>query len=210
MAVVQPGILMNDNLDNMTDHHAHADQKYIDALLHNDSRLLAEVYERFAGKVIAFIKKNHGDESDAQDIIQETLIVMYRQAFEKKLKLTCPFEAYFFLLCKRRWLNKLKDSFNKRVTIEDDFTSIDDRSEQMAAESERYEMKNQLLEEKLLELGEKCQEIIHLSLKIKSMEALAEKLNVSYAYIRKKKSLCMKQLTELVRQSKMYQKLKDI
>lgn len=194
----------------MTDRNVHADQKYIDALLNNDSRLLKEIYERFAGKVIAFIKNNHGDESDAQDIIQETLIVIYRQAFEKKLMLTCPFEAYFFLLCKRRWLNKLKDSFNKRVTIEDDFTSIDDGGEQMAAASERFEMKNRLLEEKLQELGEKCREIINLSLKIKSMEALAEKLNVSYAYIRKKKSLCMKQLTELVRQSKTYQELKDI
>lgn len=68
-------------------------------------------------------------------------------------------------------------------------------------------MKNKVLEEKLLELGEKCREVIKLSLTVKSMELLAEKLNVSYAYIRKKKSLCMKQLTELVRNSKAYKHL---
>ena len=194
----------------MTAPQAHEDQKYIEALLTNDSRLLREIYSRFSGKIISFIKKNSGDESDARDIIQETLIVLYRQAFEKKLVLTCPFEAYFFLLCKRRWLNKLKESSSKQVTIEDDLPSMDDGREQAAAETERFELKYKVLEQKLSELGEKCREIITLSLQIKSMEALAEKLNVSYAYIRKKKSLCMKQLTELVQQSEVYREMKDM
>src|SRR5690606_26569956 len=126
---------------------AHADQKYIEALLNNDSRVLREIYEKFAGKVVAFVQRNNGDESDARDVIQETLITIYRHVSEKEFTLTCPFDAYFFLLCKRRWLNRLKDKLKKEVTIEEDFTSIDDESEQAARETERVELKHQLLEE---------------------------------------------------------------
>ncbi len=83
----------------------HKDQKYIEALLQNNSGLLAEIYQKFTAKVSHYIIKNSGDADAAQDIIQDTLVTIYHQAKEKGLVLTVPFDAYFFLLCKRRWLN---------------------------------------------------------------------------------------------------------
>ena len=82
----------------MVKNKAHVDQKYIEALLTNDTILLKEMYEKYAPKVVGYIKKNNGDEAKAQDIIQETLIVIYKQAKEKKLLLNCPFDAYFFFI----------------------------------------------------------------------------------------------------------------
>src|SRR5690606_40520873 len=61
----------------------------------------------------SYVCKNSGDETAARDIIQETLITIYDQAKTKGLKLTCPFDAYFFLICKRKWLNTLKKSGSK-------------------------------------------------------------------------------------------------
>src|SRR5687767_8743232 len=102
----------------------HADQKYIEALLTNNRTILAEIYKKFSNKVISYVQKNNGGTEDARDVIQETLITIYQQAREKKLVLTCPFDAYFFLLCKRKWLNKLK--VKKGVTIDDEATFIAD------------------------------------------------------------------------------------
>ena len=194
----------------MNNRETHSDQRYIEALLENDSTVIREIYEKFSGKVISFIKKNNGDESDARDVIQETLIVIYRQAFEKKLVLTCPFDAYFFLLCKRRWWNKLKNTDYKEVTIEEDLTSVDRQSEQVADSTEQYELKSQILTDKLKELSEKCRELIKLTMQIDSMKAVAEKLGVTYAYVRKKKSMCMGNLTRLVRVSKEYKNLNEL
>lgn len=190
--------------------NAHSDQRYIEALLHNDSAVIREIYEKFSGKVVAFIKKNSGDENDARDVIQETLIVIYRQAFEKKLVLTCPFDAYFFLLCKRRWWNKLKNTDRQEVTIEEDLASVDGQSEQTADSTELYELKSKLLTDKLNALSEKCRELIKLTMQTDSMKAVAEKLGVTYAYVRKKKSLCMGHLTELVRESKEFKNLNEL
>ncbi|MEP2771388.1 MAG: sigma-70 family RNA polymerase sigma factor [Fulvivirga sp.] len=187
----------------------HEDQRYIEALLENDSELIADIYDKWADKVVAYIKKNNGTEADARDIIQDTLIVIFRQASEKDLQLTCPFEAYFFLLCKRRWLNHLKENSQKEVTIDNDFTSIDKADHQMAASTEQFEQKQHLVKSQFDALSDKCKELISLTLEIKSMKTVAEKLGVSYAYVRKKKSLCMGQLTKLVRMSKAYKHINE-
>ena len=192
----------------MQEKKIHPDQQYIDALLKNDSRLIREIYKKFSLKVISFIQRNNGDPAEAKDVIQESLITIYQQASEKKLQLTCPFDAYFFLLCKRKWLNKLKSK--RGVTIEEAALSIHDDSMDQVIESEAYEAKKRLFDAKFQELGEKCQEVLKWSFQLSSMEEVAEKLNVSYGYIRKKKSLCLAQLTELIRLSDDYKTLHNI
>lgn len=187
----------------------HEDNIYIEALLNNDSRVLSKIYEKYSYKIIAMVKKNSGDADNAQDIIQETLVTIYHQAKEKGFVLTCPFDAYFYLLCKRRWLNELKKRGNNKVTIIDDVTSITEEQEQEVEETEIFERQHQLFELKFKELGEKCQELLKTTFKIKSMEKVAEILGVTYGYARKKKSQCMGKLTQLVKDSNEFQQLKS-
>jgi RNA polymerase sigma factor (sigma-70 family) len=184
----------------------HADQRYIDAIRENNSDIIRDIYKKFSGKVVAFIHKNSGDTDEARDIIQETLITIYQQA-NNNLTLTCPFDAYFFLLCKRKWLNKLKEK--KGVTITDEALSVHDDSTQQVSETEIFEAKKELFESKFEELGDKCRELLRLSFALSSLEEVASQLQVSYAYVRKKKSLCMGALTELIHNSPVYKALKN-
>ncbi len=188
----------------------HPDQKYINALLQNDTVILGEIYQKFAPKVIGYIKNNSGDESRARDIIQETLITIYKQAKEKGLQLTCPFDAYFFLLCKRKWINELKKSTNKEVTINEGIVSIDDESARFAEETELFNAKNELFSEMFDQLGKACKELLKATFTIKSMEEVAQKLGQSYGYVRKKKSLCIGQLTQLVQNAPKFNQLKNL
>ena len=79
----------------------HADQRYIIGLLENDGRVTKEIYEKCARKVCSFILFNNGNEDDAADILQEGLVDVYQQAKYKSLELTCPFEPFLLLICKR-------------------------------------------------------------------------------------------------------------
>ena len=189
------------------DKKPHADHKYIVALLNNDNRTLGELYQKFSGKIVGYVTKNSGSYDDAQDIIQETLITIFHQAKEKNFILTCPFDAYFYLLCKRKWLNKINKKEIKGVTILEEITSITDEQQQLAKETEMFENRSSLFEEKLVALGGKCKELLDVAFKIKSMEKVAEILGVSYGYARKKKSECIGKLTKLVRNSSRYQPL---
>jgi RNA polymerase sigma factor (sigma-70 family) len=159
--------------------------------------------------VVYYIKTNSGDEDQAQDIIQEVLITIYNQAKTKDLKLSCPFDAYFFLLCKRRWLNEIKKATTKEVTISDDNVYKDESTVEMVNQTEIFEEKQSLFDEMFQKLGEKCQEVLKLSFVTKTMEEVAQKLNVTYGYVRKKKSLCTGQLTEMIQQSSKYKSLKS-
>jgi RNA polymerase sigma factor (sigma-70 family) len=185
----------------------HQDHRFIEALLQNDSRVLNELYQKYSGKIIGYITKNSGSFDDAQDIIQETLITIYHQAKEKNFILTCPFDAYFYLLCKRRWLNQIQKKGIKGVTIIDEITSISDEQEAIADATELFENRTSLFEEKLKELGGKCKELLDVAFKLKSMEKVAKFLGLSYGYVRKKKSECIGKLTKMIKSSSSFNKL---
>lgn len=191
----------------MADKNLHPDQMYIDGLVQNNSGVIQSIYKKFVPKVKNYIRTNSGDDDQAQDVIQEVLITIYNQAKTNGLQLTCPFDAYFFLLCKRRWLNELKKSSNKEVTLMDETVSIDEPVQEMTFQTEVFDEKQSLFDEMFQKLGEKCQEVLKLSFVTKTMEEVAEKLNVTYGYVRKKKSLCTGQLTELIQQSPRFRSI---
>ena len=192
----------------MDNNRVHPDQYLIEGLANNDSAIIRSIYKKFVPKVISYIRNNSGDEDQAQDVVQEIMILLFNQAKSRQLELSCPFDAYFFLLCKRKWLNELKKASNKGVTIQDDLTSTNEPTEEMVAQTEIFEEKQQLFDMMFQRLGEKCQEVLKWSFTLKSMEEVAAKLNVSYAYVRKKKSLCTGQLTQWIHEHSSFKTLK--
>ncbi|GAA4939191.1 hypothetical protein GCM10023314_09840 [Algibacter agarivorans] len=193
----------------MSEKKIHEDQKYIDGLLKNNSFIIQAIYDEFVPKVVNYIKQNSGSRDRAQDIVQETLVTIYNQASEKNLQLTCPFDAYFFLLCKRKWLNELKKSSNKEVTINEDVLSKGEEAQELAFETSVFGEKQALFAEMFEKLGTACKDLLKATFKIKSMEEVAASLNVTYAYARKKKSLCIGKLTTLVRESPKFNQLNN-
>lgn len=187
----------------------HPDQMYIDGLAANNSAVIQSIYKKFVPKVVLFIMNNSGDRDQAQDVVQEVLILLFNQAKTNSLQLTCPFDAYFFLLCKRKWLNELKKTSNKGVTIIEDVLSINESAGELIGQTEEFDEKQQLFETMFQKLGDKCKELLKLSFEIKSMEEVAEKLNVTYGYVRKKKSLCVGQLTQWIQEAKNFNSLKN-
>ncbi|AEH00562.1 RNA polymerase sigma factor [Lacinutrix sp. 5H-3-7-4] len=191
----------------MSDKKIHEDQKYIEGLLENNSFIIQAIYNKFVPKVINYVKQNSGDSDQAQDIVQDTIVTIYNQAKNKGLQLTCPFDAYFFLLCKRKWLNTLKKNNKKEVTINEEVLSKGDSAHELAMETALFSEKQALFNEMFQKLGTACKDLIKATFKIKSMEEVAASLGITYAYARKKKSLCIGQLTKLVQESPNFKQL---
>jgi RNA polymerase sigma factor (sigma-70 family) len=192
----------------MAESNVHQDQKYIDGLLMNSPLVIKSIYDRFVPKVVGYIKKNSGNEDSAKDVVQEVLVAIYNQAKNKGLQLTCPFDAYFFLLCKRRWLNQIKKSALNEVTINEEVVSINDDAVQLADELDMEQQRKLVFDRMFQKLGDACKDLLKTSFEIKSMEEVAQKLGITYAYARKKKSLCIGELTRMVRESSEFKNLK--
>ncbi|HEV2355314.1 MAG TPA: sigma-70 family RNA polymerase sigma factor [Puia sp.] len=177
----------------------HADQQYIEALLKNDVPMVERIYRVFSPAVRRYVLQNSGTEADAADIFQEALIDVYDQARHRSLTLTCPFEPFILLICKRKWLNELKKRGRSPVTkVQDDLSEY---GEDVFAIAERLladEAKARLFLGQFDRLGEKCREIIRLSLTGRPQEEIAGALGVTYGYLRKKKSECLATLMSYV------------
>ncbi|WP_211356615.1 sigma-70 RNA polymerase sigma factor region 4 domain-containing protein [Flavobacterium daemonense] len=122
----------------------HRDQMYIDGLAANDSEIIESIYKKFVPKVVFFVLNNSGDRDQAQNIVQEVMLLLYNQAKAGALKLTCPFESYFFLLCKRKWLNEFKKISGEGVVIHEDVASINESALKLIAQTEEFDKQQQV------------------------------------------------------------------
>ncbi|GGB12895.1 RNA polymerase sigma factor [Puia dinghuensis] len=182
----------------------HPDQRFVDGLLRNDKSVVEEIYRRFAPSIRTHILKNRGSADDAADIFQESLIDIYNQAKYKALQLTCPFEPFLLLICKRKWLNELKKRGHSPVTKSTD--DVYDLGEDVFAAAEKLALDEDRARLFLLQfqrLGEKCQEILRLILTGEKQEEVAAALGVTYGYLRKKKSECMATLLSYIEAQKL-------
>ena len=178
----------------------HEDQYYIAGLLANDSKVIQQIYARFSSKVKRLIVSNSGTIDDAGDIFQESLIDIYNQAKYKNLELSCPFEPFFLMVCKRKWLNHLKKKSNLQVTNnEEDLLAIGEdvflQADKLVEEEEQSKLFVRMFEK----LSERCREIISLTLTEEHQEKIAERLKVTYGYLRKKKSECVSSLMQMIK-----------
>jgi len=188
---------------------AHPDHKYIKALLENNSRLIEEIYQRYAARISYMVQKNSGTETDAADLFQEVLIELHRKASQQQFVLTCPFDAFLYLVCRNRWINELHKRKGHAVTITGDEGF--DLNENVFENYDHLllnEKRKDLVEEKLAELGEGCRDLLSLSWSGKPLQEVAAMLNFSYAYVRKKKTECMGKLISLVKNAPGFNALK--
>ncbi|MBP6023761.1 RNA polymerase sigma factor [Ferruginibacter sp.] len=188
---------------------AHPDHKYIEALANNNSALIDELYQRYSAGIKKMVVKNSGTETDAADLFQEVLIELHRKATQQNFILTCPFEAFLHLVCRNRWINELHKRKGHAVTISGDegFNITEDVAENYEALL-ILEKRKDLIENKLAELGDGCRNLLSLSWSGKRLQEVAEILNFSYAYVRKKKTECMSKLISLVKEAPGFSALK--
>jgi RNA polymerase sigma factor (sigma-70 family) len=192
----------------MSNAAAHSDQYLIDGLVSNDSKIVAQIYKNHAPKIYNWVQQNNGNLEQAQDLFQDALIDIFRKASHEGFTLTCPFDAFLFVVCRNKWFSSLKKDAKMRVTNMGDNEYIVAQAD--AAEVMNYENKYILLIEQLEKLGDGCKDLLKLSWGGLNMEAVAEKLNTTYAYIRKKKSLCMAKLVTMVKDTAAFKELLSI
>lgn len=193
----------------------HEDQKYIQALKENDIPLIEEIYKKYADLIQSLVLQNNGTIEEAKDLFQDALLIMYDYA-NNDFRLTCSFKSFFYTICKRRWINKLKAKqsgaklktslINEKtfeVESEAELKFADDSDDRMTFCTEKFKM-----------LGSSCQEILKMSWqkneagKHLSWKEVAELLDRTYGYVRKKASECKKRLTDLAQKDPKYNRYK--
>jgi RNA polymerase sigma factor (sigma-70 family) len=153
-----------------------------------DDSIMEYAYRLYYPFIAGFIKKNSGSETDAEDIYQEGLLVVFRKirAGEKVQFL----KSYIYSVCRLKWLNELRN--RRRHPVD-----LIENHEQFFGDMEDIE-RNELpyhatMNEALQALDDLCRKLLLAFYFEKlSMETIAQRFNYSQANTAKaKKNKCM-------------------
>ncbi|MGD1848720.1 MAG: RNA polymerase sigma factor [Salibacteraceae bacterium] len=180
---------------------------YIEGILQRDGNTIRQIYEECYPRIEQFILKNNGTASDAQDVFQEAIMVVYANAQKSGFVLTSAFYTYLHAICRNLWLRQLKRKRQLRVTFSADWEYMDRAElETNLLESERFE----LFWKRFKALGADCQRLLRLFFEGASMKIIMEKMGFgSEGYARKRKYQCKQKLHELIVNDPEYTDLSD-
>jgi len=156
------------------------------------------MYDEFAPSVYNMVRKNSGSDTQAEDLFQDTLIVLHNNVRKDSFNLTCKLKTYIYSVARNLWLNQLRKS-SRETTLDDtsqDIVDIADDSLKVLMDADKRSTLNKLI----LRLGENCQKVLKCfyfeQMKLKSIALELGYANETVA--KTKKSKCLKQLRQLL------------
>ena len=94
-----------------------SDEEIITGLRKRDNRVLQYIYKNTFNPVKQLVLSNTGSESDAEDIFQETLIIIFKKLKEEQsFELTSAFSTYIYSISRLLWLKHLRNI--KKIEID--------------------------------------------------------------------------------------------
>mgnify|MGYP001221570423 CR=1 FL=1 len=88
-----------------------SEQELIDGLRMRKSASIDYLYREYFPLIRHHVKLHSGNEQDAQDIFQDSLVVMFSQIRLKSFHLVCSLKTYFVSIGKNLWLQRLDYKF---------------------------------------------------------------------------------------------------
>ncbi len=168
----------------------------------NLDQAIQHLYKEHAGITSSFIMGRGGNEQDADDIFQETVVAFIDSVQKGKFRAESGVRTFLIAISKNLWMNEMR----KRQRADNREKSYEiGRDQEEAAVSEAIgdrELK-QMLQRLLDSLGESCKQILTLfyyeNLPMKDIVAHMHYENEQV--VRNKKYKCLQQLTGMMKEN---------
>ena len=174
------------------------DNDFMVGLLSGNNDVLSALYKKYYNIVLKFILYNSGTSAAAQDVYQETIIVLFESVKKPGFELKCQLQTYIFSIAKRLWLKELKKNGKTFLFKESEENNLVDVSEDLK-EFDEKEAEIEKMNNSLIDLGEPCSELIKdFYINKLSMEEIAEKFGYTNADNAKtQKYKCLQRLKKI-------------
>ena len=178
-----------------------SDAHILDQIRKGDEAGLVELYRSNRRAVITFITRNSGNTDDAEDMLQEALVVLWERVRTGKFEVAAKLDTFIFATVKNMWLRRLArkrrerpDELDPEILPDGSASALDE-----LIESEQ----STIIRDALESLGEPCKTLLILFYWDElSMEAIAERLGFANADTAKsKKYQCKRALEGLLKKT---------
>lgn len=175
---------------------------FIQQLKQGKTAAIEALYRAAYPSCAAMILAKQGNQEDAQDIFQESLLVLFKKLQQPDFELHISPEAYIYGICRNLWLKTLqKNKRNKamQATVKAD---VDFLNKEEVNPLGNVFQKQVLVAELLKEMGVACRSLLMgFYFQQRSLKELANQLNYSSKFIKIKKKRCLDHLKERVIQA---------
>ena len=155
-----------------------------------------QLYKEYFGMVQHFVTNNNGRKDDADDIFQDTMMVLVEKLRQDNFQLTASLKTYIMAISKNLWLKRLRTAYREtEFTDEHDNQFFEDIN--LAIEKEKtYADK---LQTYLHKITKHCQGLIHdMFFKEKAIEQIQKEYGYSTKHnAQNQKHKCVSQIKKV-------------
>lgn len=173
----------------------YSDAQLVEELQKGNEEALVSMYRDYYTMVRNFIMKNSGTEEEIDDIMQDSLIAIWKNVNKKDFTLTVKMSTYLISIVKNLWFKRLKKK--SRFTVVED--GVQERLEVVQPKTKQIDYR--VIREMVAQLDEKCRQLLgyfyfdHLENKV-----IAEKMGFANTdTVKSKKYQCFKKLQSMVK-----------
>ena len=174
-----------------------SDNELIREILEDSKPVLQEIYKAYFPMVLQLVMVNSGDEEDAKDVFQETVIVLYNKAKSGDFELSSKLKTFIYSVARRLWLKRLSQMSRRSGTLTDaeEYVHVEN---DIAQHEERDRLFSQM-SAALGNLGEPCRTILEdYYLHNRSMQEICEKFGYTNAdNAKNQKYKCLQRLKKI-------------
>ncbi len=170
----------------------------------SDEKFLKSLYKSLLPSFKKMVLENSGSQQDAEDLLQESVILSFKKMSEPDFELTSKLETFIYGIGRRKWMYELRKRSKFSLTVEsnDEGNLIDE----IIIKSERQDLYLKYFNS----MSESCRQILTLFFEGIRMMDIALKLGFkSEGYARKRKHNCQSKLVEAIKNDSLYQELKN-
>lgn len=180
-----------------------SDRQFIQRIQENDRTALGEIYIKYEKQVFNYVKTHGGDDFDAEDMLQESIIVLWQNVNNRKFDLSSKLGTYIVAIAKNKWRAELRKR-NKTINDELSENIMDDSDDQLdtmlSQENINY------VQEALDLIQPVCKHLLMLFyFEERSIEEITKILKFSNSNVTKSKKYQCKKSLETVLQKKQAQ-----
>ncbi len=104
--------------------------KIINDLKTENNFAFGKLYKDNFNKISNFVKNNSGNQTDAEDLFQDAMMVLVEKLRQDNFQLTASINTYVYAICKNLWFKKIRNK-NYELSVDkiqsfDFLTSIED------------------------------------------------------------------------------------
>ncbi|MBZ0241925.1 MAG: hypothetical protein K8F24_01805 [Bacteroidales bacterium] len=182
----------------------------LEGIKNHDRIILQYVYDIYFIQVRNYIENRKGCESDAWDVFQDVMGVIYDYSQKPDFKLNVPFPQFFFSLTRNIWFSLLKKWKVGVDLVYDELQNLPDDEAEKLHEMIRNQVINRLAHKHLSQLDERCMLLIKFSTLGIETASIAKKLNYhSTQAVYNQRLKCIRKLIERIENDPDYKNLSD-